>query len=466
MGLWQLRSHLGIHKDQLLLMGGMLGMTASMNRTSSVLELAITVVNEVKGVTRATQAALLMPNSGGVMKLTAMSDVEHLDGQSHSALLTEKIVAGLPETLIHWNRGDPSSRLAGIGLPAKDLDAWCELFRAEAVVFLPLKNRSEQVIAWAVAGFADKGVLLRSFLKQLENIAALAGGQFDVIMRNHRSPGRVALENGRRWLGERWVKVAAGTLGLAALLMVVPFKYSVPCDCQVQLVNRRFVAAPYEGLLEKTLVESGDVVTAGQVLARMDARQLRMELSSMTAELDSQRKRRDSALARGNVAESQIAASEMSRLESKVNILQTRLENTEIRSPLAGIVVSGDLEKAEGVPMEMGQNLFEVGPLHKMLVEVRIPEYEIRMVSAGMPVQFEFDAFPFRTFDGTLQRIHPRAESLESKSVFVGEIQIDNSDGLLRPGLKGRARIRGDRYPLGWNLFHHAWDSARRWLVW
>lgn len=116
--------------------------------------------------------------------------------------------------------------------------------------------------------------------------------------------------------------------------------------------------------------------------------------------------------------------------------------------------------------MEMGQNLFEVGPLEQMLVEVHIPESEIQHAQPGMNVTFEFDAFPFETFEGEIERIHPRAEVLDTESVFVAEVSLENASGQLRPGLKGRARIQGERHPLGWNLFHGAFEKARQWLIW
>ena len=83
-----------------------------------------------------------------------------------------------------------------------------------------------------------------------------------------------------------------------------------------------------------------------------------------------------------------------------------------------------------------------------------------------MNVTFEFDAFPFETFDGEIERIHPRAELLDTESVFVAEVSLENASGQLRPGLKGRARIQGERHPLGWNLFHGAFEKARQWLIW
>ena len=97
---------------------------------------------------------------------------------------------------------------------------------------------------------------------------------------------------------------------------------------------------------------------------------------------------------------------------------------------------------------------------------MRIPEAEIQYVKQGMQVKLELTAFPFEPFRGNIIRIHPRAEVIEDESVFVAEISIDNPSGNLRPGMKGRAKIIGERYPLGWNLFHGAWETFRMWLIW
>ncbi len=470
LGLWQVRQQALIHQANLATVSGVLGITDALNRTTSRLQTTITLVNEIKAVTRCQQVALLLRNTTGrPPQLAALSDVEHFDHQSESAQIIEALVTGLHDEPLFWHpdSGEPAASASGAGVEnTANLAAYCDAFGHQSVGLLPLAGPAGVVFGWIVLGFSDAAVLSDSLQKQLGQLARLLAGHLEIVMKTQRSLFRTALDNTRQLLRRRWLKILMIVVLAASLLLCLPMTYNISCTCQLQLTRRRFVAAPYEGLLEKTMVESGDVVQAGQVLARMDGRQLRMELSALSAQLDSERKRRDSALARGNIAESQIAGSEMSRLESEVQILSSRIDNTEIRSPLDGVVVSGDLDKAEGVPMQMGQTLFEVGPLEQMLVEVRIPEREIRCAEVGMTVDFEFDAFPFRTFTGTLQRIHPRAELIDNHSVFVAEFEIANPDGRLRPGMVGRARIRGARFPLGWNLFHHAWDSARRWLIW
>ena len=170
---------------------------------------------------------------------------------------------------------------------------------------------------------------------------------------------------------------------LCCLVLCLPLKYRVGCDCQIQPVVRRFVAAPYDGKLEKTLVEPGDEVSENQLLAQLDGRELRWELAGLEAELNRAEKSRDAAMAIDEMAEAQQAGLEVERTQLKMQLLQNRLENLEVRSPLAGIVISGDLKKTEGAPLSVGQVMFEVSPLDRMIVEVEIPEREILHVEAG-----------------------------------------------------------------------------------
>ena len=242
--------------------------------------------------------------------------------------------------------------------------------------------------------------------------------------------------------------------------------YRVACNCELQPVMRRFIAAPYEGILEQTLVQYGDVVQTEQVLAIMDGRQLRIKLSGLQAEHNGAKKKRDSSLAKADYAQAQIALSEMKGLAAEIELLQQQVENLEIRSPIDGIIVSGDLEKVEGAPLEMGQTLYEVGPLDEMLAEVAIPESEIQYVKEGMPVTLKLDSFPFQNWYGEIQKIHPRTEIVDDESVFIAKVRIENDELLLRPGLNGTAKIRANSFPLGWNLFHRAWESVRYWTIW
>ncbi|MBC7817496.1 MAG: hypothetical protein IAG10_11445, partial [Planctomycetaceae bacterium] len=156
-----------------------------------------------------------------------------------------------------------------------------------------------------------------------------------------------------------WSRTQLGlALGvLAAVAMVIPVPYSVNCDCELQPVTRRFVAAPFEGALEKAFVEVGDPVQADQLLARMDGKEVRWEQAGNAAEYERAAKERDAHLADQEFGEAQLAKLQMERLALTTKLLEHRNERLEIRSPIDGIVVSGELKRAEGIRLAMGQSL-------------------------------------------------------------------------------------------------------------
>lgn len=250
---------------------------------------------------------------------------------------------------------------------------------------------------------------------------------------------------------------------LAAVAMVIPVPYSVNCDCELQPVIRRFVAAPFEGALEKAFVEVGDEVQADQLLARMDGKEVRWEQAGNAAEYERAAKERDAHLADQKFGEAQLAKLQMERLALTTKLLEHRNEHLEIRSPINGIVVSGELKRAEGVRLSMGQSLFEVAPLDQLIVEVEIPESELAHVATGAAATMRLEAFPGQQLDGTVKRICPRAELRRKQQVFVGEIALPNDAGQFRPGMRGRVSIPAGHAMLGWRLFHRAWQKLQLW---
>ncbi len=267
----------------------------------------------------------------------------------------------------------------------------------------------------------------------------------------------------RSWIASRRGVLAVIIAACLLFLLGVPFPYKIDCQCQLEPVLRRFVAAPFDGQLLEALVEPGDVVQVGQSLAELDGREIRWELTATCADLHRVEKERAGSLSTHDVGKAQIAQHEAERLRIKIELLEHRLQELDVRSPLEGVVVDGDLERAQGMPVDQGQVLFEIAPLDRMIVEVAIPESEIAYVREGMPVRIALDAFPQRRWTASLQRVHPRSELREKENVFIAQVPLEDAQGL-RPGMRGSASIAAGSHPLGWNLFHRAWASLLIWL--
>ncbi len=247
-------------------------------------------------------------------------------------------------------------------------------------------------------------------------------------------------------------------LGLGLAVFAVPLPYRLNCPCEVQPVTRRYVVAPYEGRLESALVEPGDEVLAGQILARMDAAEIRMEMAGLQADLQRATKQRDSSLASRETAAAQIATLEMERLQLRIDLLQDRIDHLDIRSPTDGVVISGDPRKLQGARLTIGQTLVEVGPLEGMVLEVEISDKDIAHSRVGAPVRVRLESLAFQSLRGKLTRIRPRSEQRDGQNVFVGHVDLLREQELLRPGMRGRAKIAAPRRPLFWILFHRTWE--------
>lgn len=457
---WAQRQQLITTQSQSQTLSDTLQLLNVINDSENPTEAAIAIVNNLRRLFKANQVAIAETASNGAPRLLAVSDVEKLDaGAANNKQLLSAIAQSVATgTTIAFPNKDATQDAARV-LP---LENWCHHSHGSAALSLPMRLDDGSIVGALLITFDDESEANQQ--PYIEKMVSLISKQFDVVSRANRSTcARFKAQLRKNKSTAR--KIIIGAL-ICAGLLAVPMPYRVNCQCQLQPTERRFVAAPFDGILEKSLVEVGEVVSKDQVIARLEGRQLRIELAGLEAELEGARRQRDSSLAMREIAQSQIARSEMNRLGSQIQLLNNRMKELEVRSPVNGVVVAGDMEKAQGAPLEMGQNLFEVAPLETMVAEIGIPETEIQYVKLSDSATLKINAFPYQTWSGNVQQIHPRAEIVADQTVFIAEVEIDNVDGQLRPGMEGNAQISTRWSPIGWNLFHNAWESLRYWTIW
>lgn len=449
-----------------------IGLIRSLDQTTRISDASVVVANHLRRNCQADQVAISFCNQRSrsasdpgsqQVTLNAISGVERVDLSSESSKITnnacqQSVLTGQPVWFPVADAEHTPALLA--------LEKYCKSHSLVACVSLPLITEDNRTIGAILVACTVENINDENYRQYLSQMVQMATGHLDVVIRANRGVRDIIKDSIQQVRNANLLKPVLIGIACLTALMCVPLPYRVGCDCEVQPVTRRFIASPYDGILQQAIVESGDLIESNQVVAQMDGRQLRIELFGLQAEYDGARKQRDSALAQGDIAHSQMAKSEMKRHQSKIDILQQQLADLEVRSPIAGIVVSEDLEKVEGAPVEMGQTLFEIAPLDEMLAEIGVPESEINYIQPGMTVAIKLNAFPFKTWTGTIEKIHPRTEVIDDKSVFVASVKIENIDNQLRPGMQGSAKITANAAPIGWNLFHQSWESVRYWMIW
>lgn len=420
---------------------------------------AIALVNHVRQLLDARQVVLASPSGKTKYHIEAISDVEAVESRSEHASRLQQCLSAFSQSVgvVTGQTAEPAQVQA--------LADYCLLAGTEEAVFLSL-GADGKTAGGLLIGVSAAQLEGRGFGESAAFLASQFGPAWAAVQRTHQpwyqQLGKTFTERCPAGLRKHiWVLA----IGLAGLLCC-PFPHRVSCQNELHPVQRRFLAAPFEGVLEAVLVRSGDLVEQDQLLARMDGDLLQLERSGLEAQLAAALKKRDSALASGSIAESQIARSEARRCESQLALVDSKLSRLELRSPISGVIVSGDMDKVEGARLEMGKSLFEVAPLEKMMVELQVPEADARHVQQGQTARMKFNAYPFRSWEGQIARVHPRSELIGEANVFIAEVELDNHDGTLRPGMKGWGKVATGWRPLGWIWLHHAWERFRYVFIW
>jgi hypothetical protein len=454
--LWHIVQESNVAAFRSQLANTLVNMVSKLSDCAGLGEASSVLVNELKEVLECDSVVVGMRRDRtGPCRLLAISGTQHFDRHSElvrafEAAMYESILRG---TLAIWPPSETIDRHKAL-----TQQTLASLTGKQLVISGPLGvEAGEAVGSWVVLG-DDQLRSRQAAIHFLRESQEPLGACLRLLQRTERGPvadfWRRLAETLRSWEP----KLAVAVICALTALLLVPAPFKVRCDCQIQPVIRRYVAAPYDGKLEKVLVATGHLVSKGDVVARMDGRDIRWELAGLIAERGRVSKQRDVALASHETVTAQLAELEMERLDLKIQMLEHRGENLEIRSPIDGIVISGDLEKAEGAPLSVGQTLFEIGPLDEMAVELAVPEDHISFVRPGLRASIRLDAYPRRRWETLVAKVHPRSEERNDRNIFLAEANLDNSDDLFRPGMNGEAKITVGYRPLVWNLFHKPWS--------
>ncbi|MCC9599921.1 efflux RND transporter periplasmic adaptor subunit [Stieleria sp. JC731] len=330
-----------------------------------------------------------------------------------------------------------------------------------SVIAIPIAKETEPANAVVVATCNSSEQA--DFASRFVNAAApMLCTVLDAVTRKHR---RVRFDLFASKLRERQTIIAVGIMALIVAAMFVPVPYRETCDGVVEPEQKRFVAIPFDATLLKCEVNPGDTVKVGQTLAVLEDRQLNWRLESLQADYQKAQKTKDAAQVAHDFAKQRISELDMQKAKLEIELLQHQLHELQIRSPIDGIVIAGDHQRSQGVPVKTGETLFEIAPLDRMTMEFSIDEEDVRNIVIGMNAEIRLDALPNQRWENPIQSISPRSEIRDGQNVFVGECDIPETDIAVRPGMSGRVRIDCGKRPLGWVLFHGPYEavSQRLW---
>jgi len=300
-----------------------------------------------------------------------------------------------------------------------------------------------------------------------------------------------------RWRGLRHrlpqvVGAIAVIAAFLAALILIPAELTVTGTAELWPSVRRDVFASGPGIVDEIRVEHGDGVQAGQALIQLRDPDLEQELPRIAGEIATTQERlRGVQIARltgAQVTETpttgrQLTAEEeelkerLRTLQRQHQLLKTRQERLTLRSPIAGQVLTWDLQQhLQARPVERGQALLTVGATDgDWVLEVRVSDQDaghlLRAQAASgepLPVRFQLPAEPGRTCVGTVQRMALATESSPDSTGYLRVIVAFDRQQVsqLRPGAQAIPRISCGRSSIGYVWLHDLIDTLRtRWFL-
>ena len=208
------------------------------------------------------------------------------------------------------------------------------------------------------------------------------------------------------------------------------------------------VVARASGIVESLAVEEGDTVSAGDVLARLDDDQLRIEVTRAKANMD--KLTADFARAKQVYAEKIISLEAFDRIrfdlqaaKAAYDLAQLNLKYSTIRAPITGVVSARHIKV--GNLVNVNTPAFHIIKFDPLLAVLHVPEREIYKLKKQQTADLSFDAYPGETFTGVVTRINPVVDP-GTGTVKVTVEMNDSAQPKLKPGMFGRVLIFYDRH--------------------
>jgi HlyD family secretion protein len=229
------------------------------------------------------------------------------------------------------------------------------------------------------------------------------------------------------------------------------------------------VKSKASGEILQLSAETGQLVKRGAPLVRVDPRNARNLLAQAQADLDvaqakltnatSQKRRADELFKSQSITEQEHeqalldyadASAEVVRSRVSVDNARIQLEDTDVRAPITGTVIEKDVERGTVIAsatsnVSGGTTLLKMADLNLVQVRTLVDETDVGKIQPGQQASITVDAFPNRTFAGTVLKIEPQAQTEQNVTVFPVLVRIDNREGLLRPGMNTEVEVHVGR---------------------
>jgi RND family efflux transporter MFP subunit len=239
---------------------------------------------------------------------------------------------------------------------------------------------------------------------------------------------------------------AAGSAGSAGSTQPTESPAGVLASGYIAAKDPIMLSATTSGRLNQITVENGAAITKGQVLAVIDDGQIRAELSLAYAHVrDAKRAlNRTKTLLKAQAAtrlDLERAVGQVEIASAEARVINQKLEDTKIRSPIEGTVLEVIARVGEALNAGPGQGqIMKIADLKALVAEVDVDETEVKNLSLKQPADVILDAARGQ-FKGNVFEIAEQADRSRGTVLVRVEIEVGDAETVLKPGMAVQVRF-------------------------
>jgi multidrug efflux pump subunit AcrA (membrane-fusion protein) len=260
-----------------------------------------------------------------------------------------------------------------------------------------------------------------------------------------------------------WMKVWALLLFLMVVFLTfAKGDYRIEAPFIFEAPVQQAVVAPFDTYIKSISVEPGDVVEAGKtILGVLETSELRLKLAALKAEQLGHQKQMAASMRDRNTAEAQIAQAQSDKLAAEIRLLEQHIGQATLIAPITGRVVSEDLRRQIGAPVETGKIVFEIALIESLRAELYVPEELIASVTEGQTGELASVGHPDQRIRFVVERINPVADVVNDQNIFKVRAPLLEQPEWMRPGMEGIAKIFVGKKRYIWIGTHRLADWLR-----
>jgi hypothetical protein len=481
--------------------------TRTAHEKLDVRETAYTIVNEGRRLIGCDRVSVAI-RRGGKCPVEAISGQDTFDKRSNVTVLLSKLAAAVAKTGEDvWYSGDTSDLAPQV---EEALDAYVDESHTKAMAILPLTEPRDEEAKFVSEEEREPPVVIGALIVEQMVDSRTPDGflqRVDVV-RTHSStaltnsleyeglflmPVWRALGKSTRYFRGRalpkTIAIIAALVAALCFLCFYPAQFKLEGDGRLKPQDRQSAWAEINGEVIDVKVKHDDPVTKDQLLVVLRSRELEKAIAEKQGDLktaaENLRTQQRITTRPENLPAAEVARAKadlpglrakVDSLERSLGLLLEQQKMLEVRSPIAGRVVTWNIEQLlKGRPVGRGEELVEIAdPTSDWELEVLMPEYRMGHIAKAaaespdkLPVTFYLALNPKQQLQGKVEEVHRSAEVRgdDGNTVLI-RVSFDQQalrDVIADPkiGATATAKIHCGRRAIGYVWFHDLVDFVR-----